>query len=384
MMDSRDPKAFLSPDTATEETTTTNNKGLVRVGAYYVYDKTIKNPDDDMEKYTSLERREDVPAKDDPYFNDFVDSTNIKHRPIFDPATGFAPPPPSNNPFNPDEYEWGPIPGTKTKEVGWFKIQVNDYALGKDKELFQVHVHEAELRCRSVLHFLKDCGVHAIRLCTISPQSQHVIKIEAMISPDDKELFLDMFGYIPDFTRHETINDSLLTYERTHYASEPFDENSEEFLLSTERLSEISDLRRMSGSFSSFKKLASENGLTGTPTPPPVTSWIIPKMLPTKTLVLFAGEKKKGKSALMLQLAMACAVGKNWLGFDVPKCEGLIIYVSGEDRRQTAIQRAHKMLSKKRLPASLYIVEPQSMSDLKEILNDLQENGDMVSLLIRF
>jgi len=82
--------------------------------------------------------------------------------------------------------------------------------------------------------------------------------------------------------------------------------------------------------------------LHGRPVPP--REWLVPELIPMHTVTLLGGDGGTGKSLLALQLAVAAATGKRWLGLEVR--EGPTLTISAEDdddelhRRKFDIVRA--------------------------------------------
>lgn len=59
--------------------------------------------------------------------------------------------------------------------------------------------------------------------------------------------------------------------------------------------------------------------------PPPIP-WFVPAWIPDREPTLLAGAGGGGKSLLALQLQAATALGRPWLGLDVPQCASLGLY----------------------------------------------------------
>ena len=57
--------------------------------------------------------------------------------------------------------------------------------------------------------------------------------------------------------------------------------------------------------------------------------WLVHGLIPQKTVTLFSGDGGTGKSLLALQLAVAVAAGRGWIG--KAASEGSVIYMSAED-----------------------------------------------------
>lgn len=58
----------------------------------------------------------------------------------------------------------------------------------------------------------------------------------------------------------------------------------------------------------------------------PERDWLIPGVVLKKTVCLFSGPGETGKSLIMQQLMTACALGKSWLGFDMPNVRSFGIF----------------------------------------------------------
>ncbi|TNC74373.1 hypothetical protein FHG71_02930 [Rubellimicrobium roseum] len=63
--------------------------------------------------------------------------------------------------------------------------------------------------------------------------------------------------------------------------------------------------------------------------PVPERPWLVPGLVPDRTVTLFSGDGGTGKSLLAHQLGIAVASGCGWLGMDV--AQGRVIYLSAED-----------------------------------------------------
>lgn len=67
--------------------------------------------------------------------------------------------------------------------------------------------------------------------------------------------------------------------------------------------------------------------LKGKPVPP--REWLVPDLVPAKTVTLFSGDGGTGKSLLALQLAIGVAADAGWIG--QPVKQGRVIFLSAED-----------------------------------------------------
>lgn len=63
--------------------------------------------------------------------------------------------------------------------------------------------------------------------------------------------------------------------------------------------------------------------------PVPSRDWLVPDLIPARTVTLFGGDGGTGKSLLAMQLAVATATGGDWLGRDVTPGRALVM--SAED-----------------------------------------------------
>lgn len=76
-------------------------------------------------------------------------------------------------------------------------------------------------------------------------------------------------------------------------------------------------------------RLLSFRASTLDPQHAPPRRWYVPDLIPDRTVTLFAGDGGVGKSLLMLQLAAAGVLGREWLGIEVKR--GPVVYLSAED-----------------------------------------------------
>ncbi len=84
--------------------------------------------------------------------------------------------------------------------------------------------------------------------------------------------------------------------------------------------------------------------------PPPVRHWIVPEYVPAETVTMLTGDGGAGKSTLLLQLAVARATGRRWLGFDTRP--GTTVYLSAEDDADELHRRVHHIAKHYDVPMS--------------------------------
>lgn len=80
--------------------------------------------------------------------------------------------------------------------------------------------------------------------------------------------------------------------------------------------------------------------LEGRPVPP--RQWLVPDLVPHRTVTILGGDGGTGKSLLALQLAIACATGGLWAGFPVKR--GNALFLSAEDEEEELHRRADDIL----------------------------------------
>jgi RecA-family ATPase len=76
--------------------------------------------------------------------------------------------------------------------------------------------------------------------------------------------------------------------------------------------------------------------------PVPQREWLVPGLVPMKTVTLFSGDGGTGKSLLALQLSVAVAAGDDWLGRWARS--GRAIFMSAEDDDDEIHRRLHDIL----------------------------------------
>lgn len=77
--------------------------------------------------------------------------------------------------------------------------------------------------------------------------------------------------------------------------------------------------------------------------PVPARQWMVPGMVPQKTVTLFSGDGGTGKSLLALQLAVAAVAGTGWLGKSVQ--QGTALMISAEDDEDELHRRLDDILT---------------------------------------
>ena len=76
--------------------------------------------------------------------------------------------------------------------------------------------------------------------------------------------------------------------------------------------------------------------------PVPERQWLVPGMVPQKTVTLFSGDGGTGKSLLALQMAVAAVTGGRWIGKEVK--EGAALLISAEDDDDELHRRLYDIL----------------------------------------
>jgi RecA-family ATPase len=79
----------------------------------------------------------------------------------------------------------------------------------------------------------------------------------------------------------------------------------------------------------------------------PAREWLLLPFMPHAEVTLFAGDGGGGKSTLCLQLAMACAGAKDWLGRKVKPCN--VLYISAEDPKSELHYRLEQINKHERI-----------------------------------
>lgn len=84
-----------------------------------------------------------------------------------------------------------------------------------------------------------------------------------------------------------------------------------------------------------FEDLFSAAELAGRPVP--ARQWLVPDMIPARTVTLLGGDGGTGKSLLALQLAVAAVAGLRWIG--LPVTTGPALFLSAEDEEDELHRR---------------------------------------------
>lgn len=76
--------------------------------------------------------------------------------------------------------------------------------------------------------------------------------------------------------------------------------------------------------------------------PVPERRWIVPDIIPEANVTMLGGDGGLGKSLLALQLLVACAIGKPWLGYPARRCKAVGVFC--EDDRDELHRRLADVL----------------------------------------
>jgi hypothetical protein len=107
------------------------------------------------------------------------------------------------------------------------------------------------------------------------------------------------------------------------------------------------------------------------------TSFLVPGLIPQASVTLLLGNRKVGKSANALELAVTVARRElSWAGFPVTPREGIAVYLAGEDTTEETLARVRQMTGGT-TPYTLWI---EGGNDLDTILKSLKDQK--VALLV--
>jgi hypothetical protein len=110
-------------------------------------------------------------------------------------------------------------------------------------------------------------------------------------------------------------------------------------------------------------------------------TFLVPGLIPRGAVTLLLGNKKVGKSAIAMELAVAVARGEmGWLGFPInnDKIRGFAVCLSGEDSEESAMERV-SLMSDGENPMMLEII-PADGSEIDTLLARLEKQK--IDLLI--
>jgi hypothetical protein len=109
---------------------------------------------------------------------------------------------------------------------------------------------------------------------------------------------------------------------------------------------------------------------------PKPTSFLVPTLIPYASVTELAGNRKVGKSASLLELAVSAARREqSWAGFALNPVNGIVVYLSGEDTKEETFSRVMRMTGGSP-PYTLWI---EDSSGIDAILKSLR--GQKVALL---
>jgi hypothetical protein len=107
------------------------------------------------------------------------------------------------------------------------------------------------------------------------------------------------------------------------------------------------------------------------------TSFLVSGLIPRGVVTLLLGNRKVGKSALALELAVAVAQReKQWAGFPINPGKGHAVYLLGEDTIEEAFARVKQMTGGE-TPPLLWLMRPSGLAEALDTLRDAN-----VSLLV--
>ena len=121
---------------------------------------------------------------------------------------------------------------------------------------------------------------------------------------------------------------------------------------------------------------------------PPERRWIVDNIIPEGAVTMLSGHGASGKSIIALQLAIACALGRNWLGRTVRPCKALVMACEDEPdelhRRCDAILRhygAEPVDLEDRLLISSRVGQLNTLLDYEHRFAEGEENALMGQLM---
>lgn len=79
--------------------------------------------------------------------------------------------------------------------------------------------------------------------------------------------------------------------------------------------------------------------------PVPSRKWLIEDLIPDRTVTMLGGDGGTGKSLLALQLAIACAAARRWIGYEIAR-PGMAMMLSAEDDRDELHIRMNDVLER--------------------------------------
>lgn len=114
---------------------------------------------------------------------------------------------------------------------------------------------------------------------------------------------------------------------------------------------------------------------------PTRTSFLVPGLIPRGAITLLLGDKKHGKSAIAMELAVDTAQRTpRWLGFPLnADLSGFAVYLLGEDALGEAAHRIQRMTGQPGLPILLNVIPPDQ-TEIDELLSRLA--SQKIALLV--
>lgn len=109
----------------------------------------------------------------------------------------------------------------------------------------------------------------------------------------------------------------------------------------------------------------------------PPKRWLVENVLPVGGLSVLGGKKKRGKSWLAIDLTLAVAEGRPWLGH--PTNAGAVLYLALEDGAERVQQRLRALKAAENLPITWYCPEHGTGDPLRTLSDALSYHAGVVN-----